>query len=136
MEQAVREQVPHVERVLIHAEPLTRTDLRYGVPLADAGTTISSHFGEAPYFALLTVHTADGTVARQEVLPNPHTDVSKAKGIRVAEWLVQQKVDIVLLKESLQGKGPEYVFGDAGVEMSPTTAATLAEAAKALMDNA
>ena len=116
MEQAVRAEVPHLERVLIHAEPLARTELRYAVPLGDASGTVSPHFGEAPFFALLTVHTADGTVARQEVLPNPHTDVAKAKGIRVAEWLIQQRVDIVLLKESLQGKGPEYVFGDAGVE--------------------
>jgi len=136
MEQAVRAEVPHLERVLIHAEPLARTELRYAVPLGDASGTVSPHFGEAPFFALLTVHTADGTVARQEVLPNPHTDVAKAKGIRVAEWLIQQRVDIVLLKESLQGKGPEYAFGDAGVETLPMAAATLDEARTALTEKA
>ena len=134
IEQAVRAQVPHVERVLIHAEPLARTHLRYAVPLDDAAGTVSQHFGEAPYFALLTLHTAGRNVERQEVLPNPHTDVSKAKGIRVAEWLVEQKVDVVMLKESLQGKGPEYVFGDAGVEMLPTGAATLTDARAALTE--
>ena len=46
----------------------------------------------------------------------------------MAEWLVDQKVDIVLLKEKLRGRGPVYVFGDAGVEMQETEAATLAEA--------
>ena len=134
IEQAVRAEVPHVERVLIHAEPLARTHLRYALPLDDAAGTVSQHFGEAPYFALLTLHTADREVERQEVLPNPHTDVSKAKGIRVAEWLVEQKVDVVMLKESLQGKGPEYVFGDAGVEMLPTGAATLTDARAALTE--
>jgi predicted Fe-Mo cluster-binding NifX family protein len=54
--------------------------------------------------------------------------VEKAKGIRVAEWLVAQKADVVLLKESLRGKGPVYVFGDAGVEMQETTATMLEEA--------
>lgn len=39
-----------------------------------------------------------------------------------------QKVDVVLLKESVRGKGPVYVFGDAGVEMRETGATTLAEA--------
>jgi len=34
----------------------------------------------------------------------------------------------VLLKESLRGKGPVYVFGDAGVEMRDTTTTTLEEA--------
>lgn len=52
----------------------------------------------------------------------------KAKGIRIAEWLVAQKADVALMKESLKGKGPEYVFGDAGVEMGLTSAATLEEA--------
>jgi len=37
-------------------------------------------------------------------------------------------VDVVLLKESLRGRGPVYVFGDAGVEMQETAAATLMEA--------
>ena len=54
----------------------------------------------------------------------------------MAEWLVAQKVDVVLLpalsgvegKQSLRGKGPTYVFGDAGVEMQETTATTLEEA--------
>jgi len=54
--------------------------------------------------------------------------VAKAKGIWVAEWLVAQKVDVVFVKESLRGKGPVYVFGDAGVEMRETTATTLEEA--------
>ena len=134
VEQAVRAQVPHVERVLIHAEPLARTHLRYAIPLDDLGGAISQHFGEAPYFALVTLRTADGVVQRQEMLANPHTDVPKAKGIRVAEWLMERKVDVVLLKETLQGKGPEYVFGDAGVEALVTPATTLAEAVAALSE--
>jgi cation diffusion facilitator family transporter len=128
IEKAIRAQVPHVERVRIHYEPQVRTHLRYAVPLADPGGAISSHFGEAPYFALVTVRTTDGQVERQEVLPNPHTNVEKAKGIRVGEWLVNLKADVVLLQEDVHGKGPAYVFADAGVETRLTEAATLAQA--------
>jgi cation diffusion facilitator family transporter len=35
LERIIRDQVPHVERVLIHYEPQVRTHLRYAVPLAD-----------------------------------------------------------------------------------------------------
>jgi len=128
IERAIREQVPHVERVLIHYEPVTRTHTRYALPLTAPHGRLSEHFGEAPYFALLTVRLSDGVVEKQEVVPNPHRDVEKAKGIRVAEWLVAQKVDTVLLKESLHGKGPEYVFADAGVETVLTEAETVGEA--------
>lgn len=127
IEQSIRQAVPHVDRVLIHTEPLERTHLRYAVPLADLQGTISEHFGEAPYFALVTLCLADGRVEQQQIVANPHTAVAKAKGIRVAEWLVAQKADAVLLRESLQGKGPTYVFGDAGVEMVLTEAETLAD---------
>lgn len=128
IEMQIRQAVPYVERVLIHAEPMKRTHLRYAVPLADTDGTFSEHFGEAPYFALVTVRLADGAIEEQQVVANPHKDLERAKGIQVAEWLVAQKADVVLVKESLRGKGPVYVFGDAGVEMQETEAATLSEA--------
>jgi cation diffusion facilitator family transporter len=136
IETQIREAVPYVDRVLIHAEPMERTHLRYAVPLNDPGGTLSEHFGEAPYFGLVTLRLAqdgalrlaDGAIEQQQVIANPHTEVERAKGIRVAEWLVAQKVDVVLLRQSLRGKGPTYVFGDAGVEMQETTATTLSEA--------
>jgi cation diffusion facilitator family transporter len=128
IEEAIRAQVPHVERVRIHYEPKIRTHVRYAVPLDDPGGAVSQHFGEAPFFALVTVRTADGQAERQEVLANPHQAVEKAKGIRVGEWLVGLKADIVLLREDVHGKGPAYVFADAGVETRLTEATTLAEA--------
>ncbi|MHA1573782.1 MAG: cation diffusion facilitator family transporter [Alphaproteobacteria bacterium] len=81
--------VPHVDRVLIHAEPLRRTHWRYAVPLADAEGTISAHFGEAPFFALVRVRLDDGEVEEQRIVANPYLKEEKAKGIRVAEWLVE-----------------------------------------------
>ena len=130
IEARIRQAVPHVERVLIHAEPEERTHQRYAVPLADPDGILSEHFGEAPYFALVKVRLAGGTIEEQQILANPYRQVEKAKGIQAAEWLVGQKVDVVLLRESLRGRGPIYVFGDAGVEMKETGATTLVEALK------
>jgi predicted Fe-Mo cluster-binding NifX family protein len=70
----------------------------------------------------------DGAVTERRTLANPYLEEDRAKGIRVAEWLVEQKVDVVFLRESLRGKGPVYAFGDAGVEMRETEAGTLDEA--------
>jgi cation diffusion facilitator family transporter len=128
LEKAIRDQVPHVERVLLHYEPQARTHLRYAVPLADANGTVGEHFGESPYFGLVTVRLADHEIEQQGVLANPHREVEKAKGIRVGEWLVGLKVDIVVLREDVHGRGPAYVFRDAGVRTSLSQAATLSEA--------
>jgi predicted Fe-Mo cluster-binding NifX family protein len=122
IEKSIRVAVPHVERVLIHYEPTTSTLRCYAFPLANLDGNLSDHFGEAPYFALVHLRLSDMEIEKQEVLRNPYTEVPKAKGIRVAEWLSSQKVDRVVLKENIQGKGPEYVFKDAGVELIFTTA--------------
>jgi cation diffusion facilitator family transporter len=128
LEENIRREIAHVDRVLIHYEPTAKERIRYAVPLADLIGTISQHFGEAPYFVLVTIRLSDGEVERQEVVANAHTKLPKAKGIQVAEWLVRQKVDVVLVKESLHNKGPEYVFANAGVEIHDVVANTLAAA--------
>jgi cation diffusion facilitator family transporter len=128
VEEKIDQAVPFVERVLIHAEPVERTHLRYVAPIAGADGRLSEHFGEAPMFALVTLRLEDGAVTERRILPNPYLAEERAKGIRVAEWLVQQKVDVVFLRDSLRGKGPVYVFSDASVEMRETGADSLEEA--------
>ena len=125
LEHTIKEIVPHVERVLIHYEPIVPTHLRYAFPLAAPDGKLSKHFGEAPYMALITLRLQDGTIEKREVMTNPYCQEIKAKGIKVAEWLVSQKVDRIFIKEGLQGKGPEYVFANAGVQMASTGFDTL-----------
>ncbi|MGA8055212.1 MAG: cation diffusion facilitator family transporter [Burkholderiales bacterium] len=132
IESSVRAAVSHVERVLVHVEAAASPYVRYAAPLADRENVVSEHFGEAPYFALVAVRRTEGTVAEQRVLPNPHTGEGRAEGIRVAEWLVAEKVDIALAKEDLHGKGPVYVLRDAGVELRVTDRRLLSEALSCL----
>jgi cation diffusion facilitator family transporter len=128
IEALVRAAVPHVERVLLHPEAAASPYLRCAVPLADPAGTLSAHFGEAPYFALVTLRRADGGIEEQRVVANPHQALDRAKGIRVAEWLVAQKIDTVVLHQDVRGKGPDYVFREAGVELRYTDANDLAGA--------
>ncbi len=135
LEQEIRRKIPHVERVMIHYEPQPRTHARIGVPLADREGSISDHFGESPYFAFVTVRLEDGAVEKREVMDNPHRAVDVAKGIRVAEWLVAQNVDQVVMKEDLSRKGPGYVMANAGIRSSITRAVRLEEAVDQAMQD-
>jgi len=127
LELSIREKIPHVERVTIHYEPQPHSHIRFAVPLSDPAGVISRHFGESPFFAILTLRLADHSIEQQEIIENPHKDIETAKGIRVAEWLVQQKVDQIFMKEDLSHKGPSYVFSNAGVNAQRTDAESLAE---------
>lgn len=117
IEAVVRASVPHVERVLLHLERPASPLVRYAMPLADTSGTMSPHFGEAPWFAFIVVGRTDGEATETIMLANPHCSEARAKGIRVAEWLVAQKVDVVVTGEDLGGKGPAYVLHDAGIEV-------------------
>ncbi len=138
LEEVIRAEVSNVERVMIHYQPQVRTSLIYGVPLRDASGMVSEHLGKAPYFALIELSAADGALLRQEIVANPHRELEKQKGLEVAKMLVGKGIDIILVKESLEGKGPAYVFAETGVQTRLTQAETpeqiLAELGKPMVD--
>jgi len=127
IEQNIRHQVQNVERVLIHYEPRKKTHLRYAVPLQDREGSISHHFGEAPYFAILDYDVEKNRVEQRDIIPNPFVDVEKRKGGQAAEMLLEQKIDVVFVHHSLSGRAAGYALEAAGVEMRVTSAASLAE---------
>lgn len=137
IEREVRAQVKNVERALIHVETPASPFLRCAVPLADRGGAVSVHFGGAPYFAVVSLRRSDGALAERRIEANPHTGLPRAKGIRVAEWLIAQRVDCVLSREDLRGKGPVYALRDAGVQLvhddAPTLDAALAACSEACL---
>jgi len=117
IEMKIRNQITHVEKVIIHYEPQERTHDRIALPLEDGKDRISLHFGEAPYFGIVYIRRKDKEIEKQEILENPHRSVETAKGIRVAEWLVEQGVEHVGMKEDVSHKGPGYVLSNGGVKI-------------------
>jgi cation diffusion facilitator family transporter len=115
IEEAVREQVPLVERVLIRVEPVQKPVQHVAVSLSGEQGTISQHFGTAPYFAFADVRIDDGARLRQQVAINPHRADEKQRGLRVAHWLLNEGVDVVITGDDLRQKAPGYVLRDAGV---------------------
>jgi cation diffusion facilitator family transporter len=134
IEAKIRKELPHVDRVLIHYEPQARASLRYAAPLQDASGTIGEHFGESPYFALVEIGLHEMRLNKQEIVANPHKDLAKGKGLKVAQFLLTYKPDVILCKESLAGKGPGYAFAEAGVETSQTEAKTLEDLVNSLLE--
>lgn len=120
LENKIRERACCVDCVLIHYEPEAKTRLRYTVPVTSHKGEISPHFGESPHFFLLDLDTKTKKVIKREVIDNPHFELKKGKGIKVAQFLLGHKPDVVMARERLSGKGPGYAFTDAGVELRET----------------
>lgn len=94
---------------------------------------ISSHLGEAPYFAILSLHKNNHTIDAKKIMKNPHCTVSTTKGLRVAEWLVEQKITHVGIKEDVSHKGPGYVLSSAGVKIMRISSNNLNGAVQEIM---
>jgi cation diffusion facilitator family transporter len=114
---AIREQVPYVERALIHVEPNEKPTRRLALPLADENGSISQHFGTAPYFSFKDERVEDGSLLEQRIVPNPYAGDPRGRGLKVAQWLLAQKVDVLQTADDIREKGPGYALGDAGVEV-------------------
>lgn len=121
IENRIKSQVANVDCVVIHYEPTQKTSTVIALPVAEDRQHLSEHFGEAPYFLLLTMRSQDGKLLEERLLDNPHRLVPTGKGIKVSEWLLSQGVDEVMAAKSLEHKGPFYVFADAGVVLKTTT---------------
>ena len=128
IETKIRNQVTHIEKVIIHCGPIERTHDRVALPLEDGKNRISMHFGEAPYFGIVHIRRKDKEIEKQEIVENPHRSVETAKGIRVAEWLVEQGVEHVGMKEDVSRKGPGYVLSNGGVKIHIISAGQIDQA--------
>ncbi len=133
IETNIKSQIKNVDRVLIHYEPTKKENFIYAVPLEYANQQrISRHFGEAPYFGLITVRIKDKKAIEQKVIANPFTQVDHGKGILAAEFLNKHLVDVVITKESFEGKGPYYVFSSAAVDNLITDQGTVEKALESI----
>lgn len=128
IEEDIMNDITHVDHVLIHYEPVHKNTISFALPLDNISGKISPHFGEAPHFAFITVKVEDKNIIGQEIIYNPFLSVERGKGIMVAEFLVKRGVDVIILKEKFQGRGPEYALANSDVNVSITAAETMYEA--------
>jgi len=117
IENRVKRELAEVDRVLIHFQPQQQAQLTLAIPLADDQLTISEHFGEAPFYRFIIFHRKKGEMVDDNILKNPYLHEKKAKGIKVANWLLENGLGMLISRNDQAGKGPSYVLGNAGAEI-------------------
>jgi cation diffusion facilitator family transporter len=127
IERSILKEIPQVDQVTIHYEPVKKDFLIYAIPVEEDKYILSHHFGDAPYFYLVRISTEGHIVQEEKILRNPYLKEEKGKGIKVSEWLLQNGVDTVYTRKTFDGKGPSYVFSNAEVEVIITEDKTIDE---------
>jgi len=127
LEEKVKKNIPYVDHILIHYEPVKKEFINIAIPYVVKEGKVSEHFGEAPAFLVLRVKAESNSLVKQDVLVNPFLLEERGKGIMAAELLVKNGVDVVVVKSEFHGRGPQYVFRDAEVEIKDTEKSTVRE---------
>ena len=128
IENRVKMEISQVDRVLIHFQPVHRDIITFCLPLTEDKLTISEHFGEAPFFQFQSVHHDEGKNTNKRILKNPYLNEDKAKGIKVANWLLENGLDVLISPQDQAGRGPGFVLGNAGAEILLTKETKAAKA--------
>lgn len=125
IEKKVKKEIPNVDSILIHYEPLELQQIKYAFPLVNSRLQICEHFGEAMQFIIVMFQRGNNKAESYEILQNPYYCSEKSRGILTAEFLSKKQVNIVVVKHQFQHKGPMYVFADANIEVDTTECDTV-----------
>jgi len=134
IEREIRQNVSHVDHILIHYEPQKKEMTTCAFPLNSDKMLLADHFGSAPYFYIATRREKDGVLVAEAYHRNPIGENEKGRGIKISEWLLEKGVDQVYTPQGFDGKGPGYVFSDAGVEVIVAKEKVLKDIKKSLQD--
>lgn len=66
---------------------------------------------------LLDASLDNTSLNRIRILENPYLEEEKSKGIKVAEWLLENGLDVLISHHDQASKGPQFVLGNSGAEI-------------------
>lgn len=121
IEAEIREEVPYVERILLHAEPETSDTLQAVIPLQADQKSIAKA-GEAEWFAFYTIDKQSKNFRLERLEQNPYTHESSGRGIKIAQWLIKNQIHYVVSPEPLAHKGMLYALQAADIHVFVTSA--------------
>lgn len=124
IEKNIKDEIRNIDQIIIHYEPQHKKNTVYSIPLTEDKVSISPHFGEAPFFMLVTFEDGSRVASTVDIVDNPFCKTEKSKGILSAEFLIKNMVDFVVVKKDFNNKGPAYVFSDSSIEVIVTEEAT------------
>ena len=134
LEEEILDRWPDIDRILVHYEPEKKEFVEIATAVnTPEGTqpgldsTLSEHFGEAPFFAVLKKEMRTGNVAFETFVANDSRNLERHRGVKAAEFLSEMGIDEVWTRVALDGKGVGYALEALGIDVLTTEAVTLRE---------
>ncbi len=116
IEQKTKQEFKELETLMIHLGPTKKEKFRIAIPIEeDKGleSKPTPHFGSVPFFMLIDID--QGKTKNWIIKPNPGAKLSKKRGITAADFLIKEKVNMLLAGDL--GAGPFHMLRDSFVEI-------------------
>ncbi|MGB9838250.1 cation diffusion facilitator family transporter [Methanothermobacter sp.] len=125
----VKEVVPHIDHLTVQPETVKKDEVVVAVPLEDnrgLHSTFTTHFGRANFF--LIAKTIRGEILDYRIIENPGKSLKKKRGIRAAESLKNEHIDVLVVEKL--SEGPKLLFSDYLLGTVPPEGSSLEEVIK------
>ncbi len=116
LEMRIKTEIPNVDEVLIHYEPIEPGEYIVAVPLGDKGK-ISEQMGNAREFMLARIK--NGEILERRFIKNPFLTLEKGRGKAIGEFLAREGATHIVLKHMPTG-GSKYILEGLGIEILTT----------------
>ena len=128
LEKLIRNELKELDSLLIKVDPLNKTMFKIAVPVdKEKGlkTSISKHFGKAPYYLIAEIE--NDNIKSYLLKKNPAVVQEQKKGLKTAQFLVEENVDIVLFGGKVH-EGPSYALSSEMISVVKPEGKTLRNA--------
>jgi cation diffusion facilitator family transporter len=126
VEKNVKNEIHELDSLMVQIEPLQKNYQIIAVPLEDdegLSSDATTHFGKANYFMIAKVK--NGSIEMFTIKKNPAATAETKKGIKAAELLKEENVDILVVDHL--SEGPKYVLNEYLVGISKPNGNNLEE---------
>jgi cation diffusion facilitator family transporter len=102
IENKIKKEVGEIDSFTIHVEPYESEELKLTIPVEISkglNSEVSEHFGRANYFIFVIVNKKEEKIKSFYIRNNPHKEKSAKAGYFAADFVIKEKIDVLITKE-------------------------------------
>ncbi|WP_445475610.1 cation diffusion facilitator family transporter [Methanococcoides methylutens] len=116
IEDTVKDHITNLEHISVDVKPGKISMLRIAIPVVGPDglqSKLSLHIGKTPYY--IFVDMEENKIKGWNIAKNPAADLDRKRGVKTAEYLEEQGVNVVIVKDI--GEGPFHKFHDSFIRI-------------------
>ncbi|WP_456397955.1 cation diffusion facilitator family transporter [Desulfurobacterium sp.] len=117
IEKKVKQEVPFVEKVIIHPEPYEPKKQIIAIPL-DSENNVCEGFGRCDFILVAVINKNGKLIENTKLYVNPVKNMQKGRGIELVEFLKSKGVTCVILSRPPSHRGVLYAMAEKRIKLA------------------